>query len=638
MIHLEKDLYTIKELATLLNRSVTAVNNAVYSKLSKYKLKVIRQYGKVYIEKEEVKKYIEFLKERDGLVEIDSAYAMNKINNEIVEIPKLKQTRELFLSYSRTCFNKMTGSNYYKSGTINQFINFYNKLITVIKVDIFMLNSDEINDLFLKEDFLKTKERLLFTRFTSYAFEQKKIPLKNKLLAVKKTAKSDKEIYSIEMFNQIYRHVQNIDIHMHHSIINRNYANIWVYTTLLCCDFIRGSDLILNTPTISLKDLGIQDLDFQRGGFFLTDIQIQQIIKQIYFAFRNKRAVKTGELLTFLIPASLEKPLAYAMICSEYLRKNDELQLGTFIEGKYKKVRTAGVITHLNFFNYHEQFTDFKFSSLIMNRSIATYLYGSVTEDSAYDSELALILTQAARSHKSEDSTKSYIQMMSKDGSLERVSNNLFRRGHFGWLYDQLLKFILSDEYKNKVLETRTVEIKKLKESFSLKDMESLAAYATNYLKPYSPNQDSSINEIMKTIYEKRIKVIHKVMQLNQEDISTLFNQLASHSMPSKIEHAQCLISPNCEYPALINCMYCEYVLPQNLILIQLNQELLRLLETIQANENPNILKRENRFLIQCFLILSEANNTFGKEHVKAYVEIEKVKLLITETANKIEI
>lgn len=112
-----------------------------------------------------MKKYIEFLEERDGLIEIDSAYAMNKINDEMVEIPKLKQTRELFLSYSRTCFNKITGSNSYKRDTINQFINFYNKLITVIEVDIFMLNPDEINGLFLKDDLLKAKERLLFTRF-----------------------------------------------------------------------------------------------------------------------------------------------------------------------------------------------------------------------------------------------------------------------------------------------------------------------------------------------------------------------------------------------------------------------------------------------------------------------------------------
>ena len=638
MIHLEKDLYTIKEVAHLVNKPVYAINNAIYSKQSSVKLDVIRKEGRIYIKKNEVKRYIEYFEERYTSIEIDSVYAINKLNRRMVKIPKIKQTQELFLEYARNYFNKMKGSNSHKRNIINEFINFYNKLVAVIEEDIFKLSSDKINDLCLKEDFLKTKERLLFTRFINHAFEQKKIPLKSKLIVAQKNTKSEKEIYSIEMFNQIYRHVQNIELHLQHSINNRNYANMWVYTTLLCCDFIRGSDLILNTPTMKLKDFGIENKDFQSGNFALTDEKIQLIIKQIYFSFRSKRASKTGELLTFLVPASLEKPLAYAMICSEYLRNTDELQLETFIQGKYKKICTHGAVSHLKFFTNYEQFADFKFSSLIMNRSIATYLYGSITEDSAYDSELALILTQTARSHKNEDSTKSYIQMMSKDGSLERVSNNLFRRGPFGWLYDQLLKFIFSEGYKSKDLETRTVAIEKLKESFSLKDMESLAAYSFNYLKPYTADQNTTITEVMNSIYEKRIKVIHKLMQLNQQDISTLFNQLATHSMPSKIEHAQCLIAPNCEYPALVNCMYCEYVLPQNLILIQLNHELLRLLETINSTESPNILKRENRFLIQCFLILSEANNTFGKEHVKAYVEIDKVRSLIAKTANKIEI
>lgn len=87
-----------------------------------------------------------------------------------------------------------------------------------------------------------------------------------------------------------------------------------------------------------------------------------------------------------------------------------------------------------------------------------------------------------------------------------------------------------------------------------------------------------------------------------------------------------------------MNCMYCEYVLPQNLILIQLNQELLRLLETINSTENSNILKRENRFLLQCFLVLSEAKSAFGKEHINAYLELDKIRLLIEENVNNIEI
>lgn len=142
--------------------------------------------------------------------------------------------------------------------------------------------------------------------------------------------------------------------------------------------------------------------------------------------------------------------------------------------------------------------------------------------------------------------------------------------------------------------------------------------------------------EVMNAIYEKRLKVIHQVMRLNKQQLHELFSELSIHSMPSKIEHAQCLVFPNCAYPALMNCMYCEYVLPQNLILIQLNQEILRLLTSIQESDNENLLKRQSRFLLQCLLILSEANNTFGKSYVKAYVDVNQINGLLKRYAYKI--
>lgn len=50
--------------------------------------------------------------------------------------------------------------------------------------------------------------------------------------------------------------------------------------------------------------------------------------------------------------------------------------------------------------------------------------------------------------------------------------------------------------------------------------------------------------EVMNAIYEKRLKVIHQVMRLNKQQLHELFSELSIHSMPSKIEHAQCLVFP----------------------------------------------------------------------------------------------
>ncbi|WP_240440575.1 DNA-binding protein [Bacillus cereus] len=637
MAQLNKDYYSIKEASEILGRSIHTIHHHIHSKNSTQKINVKKINNRLFISKEDLIKYKQFIDERNSIVEIDCEYAMNKISNETEQNNLFRETRTLFINYSRAYYNKCTGSTVHKQATIGQFINFHNKLQKNLSREIFEVDIEELNQLFLNEGLLTSKEKLLFTRFLSYVFTQKNMPLKNKLLAVQNKQK-EQEVYSASTFNQIYKHVQNIELHIEKSLNSRSYANMWVYVTLLCCDFIRGSDLVLNTPSLNLKELDIQEADFYSNNFKLNEYQVQIVIKTLYFSFRNKRASKTGELLTFLVPSNLEMPLAYALVLSERLRENKARQLETFIAGKYRKIKTQGGITHLRFFNDYKKFEGFRFSSLIMNRSLATYLYGSVTEGDAFDSELALTLAQNARSHKNEDTTKTYIQLMNKDGSLGRVSINIFRRGNFGWLYEQLLRFTYTDNYKTLNLEDRTTIIEEIKEHISLKETESIAAYVSNYLTPAIIEEagNDSVVEVMKAIYEKRLKVIHQVMCLNKQQLHNLFSELSTYSMPSKIEHAQCLVFPNCAYPALMNCMYCEYVLPQNLILIQLNQELLRLLTSIQESDNENLLKRQSRFLMQCLLILSEANNTFGKSYVKAYVDVNQINDLLKQYAYKI--
>lgn len=634
MTQLNKDYYSIKEASEILGRSIHTIHHHIHSKNSTQKIN-----NRLFIPKEDLIKYKQFIEERNSIVEIDCEYAINKISNETQQNNLFMDTRTLFITYSQAYFNKCTGSTIHKRVTISQFINFYNKLQRNLSREIFKVDIEELHQLFLKESLFNSKEKLLFTRFLSYVFDQKNMPLKSKLLAVQKSKHKEQEIYSASTFNQIYKHVQNIEFHIEKSLNNRQYANMWVYVTLLCCDFIRGSDLILNTPNLNLRELGIQESDFHIENFTLNEYQIQMIIKIVYLGFRNKRASKTNELLTFLVPSNLEKPLAYALVLSERLREANTLQLETFIEGKYRRVKTQGGRgTHSKFFEGYKEFEGFRFSSLIMNRSLATYLYGSITEGDAFDSELAMTLAQNARSHKNEDTTKTYIQLMNKDGSIGRVAINIFRRGNFGWLYDQLLRFTYNDNYKTLNLEDRTTIIEEIKEHISLKETESIAAYISNYLTPASIEEtdNDSVVKVMNAIYEKRLKVIHQVMRLNKKQLHDLFSELSTHSMPSKIEHAQCLVFPNCAYPALMNCMYCEYVLPQNLILIQLNQELLRLLTSIQESDNENLLKRQSRFLLQCLLILSEANTTFGKSYVKAYVDVNQINDLLKQYAYKI--
>ncbi|MDF9496722.1 DNA-binding protein, partial [Bacillus cereus] len=114
MTQLNKDYYSIKEASEILGRSMASIQNSMYSKQSKHKMNVEKINGRVFISKEELIKYKQFLQERDNLVEIDCEYAMNKISNETEQTNLFRETRTLFITYSQAYFNKCTGSTVHK--------------------------------------------------------------------------------------------------------------------------------------------------------------------------------------------------------------------------------------------------------------------------------------------------------------------------------------------------------------------------------------------------------------------------------------------------------------------------------------------------------------------------------------------
>ncbi|ARK21862.1 hypothetical protein [Sporosarcina ureae] len=347
----------------------------------------------------------------------------------------------------------------------------------------------------------------------------------------------------------------------------------------------------------------------------------------------------TLTLLTFIVAPDLILSLATALVVSELHRVNEgsEMLLSTFIEGRYNAVKTSGKVRHHIFFNEMKTFEKFKFSSLVMNRSVATYLFYSVTEEDGEDSDLALHLTKVARSHKSSDTTSQYIQATNRDGSINRVSYNLFKRGHFGWLYNYLILYVSQFQNREDTLEQRTNLIEELKSEISPARLENVAMFANNYLisfpsKDYNANMETTI----KNIYSKRQSVISKLKEYSKDEIKEIILKLANGEMTSKSEHAQCLVHPICQNKELLNCYSCEYVIPGNLMLIQLNEEIIRLIENIDSMENEVILKRDSMLLMHALFIWKEARIQFGNDKVNAYINTKKTWLRIESISHKL--
>lgn len=594
------------------------------------------------IEKIHKKKETEKIHKKIEVKKIDYtpilAFDELKVNvNSYLKISLLPETKTLFLNYCLTKINSFSGSNSYKKGRVQFFYRFFFKLMSIIEVEIFELSSDEVNQLMIESSPMKKKEKGLLTQFLTYANNAKGISNDFKFVVSHKNRKNDtKEIYTPETFHEIYMYAKNISVHLRNALKSRHYANMWVYTILLCTDFIRGSDLIVNTPNIDLDDIetSIESLI----NLDLSDSQVQRIINQLYLHFRHKRSSKTDELLTFIVAPDLAKPLSTALVISEVFRRESpsSLQLDTFITGELDKTITQGSNSHLKFFKSHTNLKNLHFSSLKMNNSVATYLFYSITEGDDYDSELALYLTQVSRSHLDANTTSKYIQMTNKDGSINRVSHNLFRRGNFGWLYNQLVLFISQGKTISNTMEERTMLIEDIKSDLSPKMIENYSEFITNYTsvvseKDYDPNEN-----YIKSIYEARQTIIDRLKKYNIEELHEILLSISKNEMPSKNEHAQCFIYPNCKYPKLKNCFSCEYVIPQNLILIQLKEELFRLLSNLEATTNKILIQRDTKHLLHNLLLWKEARETFGNEHVTAFISPSEIKRRLNQVAHKI--
>lgn len=561
--------------------------------------------------------------------------------NTIEITDNFRETKTLFIQYSLLQINSMSGSNTYRRGRVLLYKRFYKKIVNEFNNEIFLVSMTEIEEMLHKNSPFKKIEKKVLIPFLRYVYSQKDMDpdLEFSLLSNNKQT-SDQDIYSPELFHEIYQYVKMTQEHMHNAIKNRYYANMWVYNILLLTDFIRGQDLIMNTPSIDLEALNITSFDsFIENG--LSNRESQSIINQLYLHFRNKRASKTDELLTFLVAPDLVEPLAHALVISELHRdtETNELLLGTFLEGRYSKVKTQGKMRHKNFFQQLKTTSEFQFSSLKMNRTVATYLFYSITEEDGQDSDLALHLSQVSRSHKKSDSTSRYIQSTNKDGSINRVSYNLFRRGHFGWLYNYLLLYVSQFKNTQDTLEERSNLIESTREETTPNELENMAEFVHNNLIPIDLKDHSNDMEaFMQNIYNKKQSVISKLKNYSKEEIHDIITNLAKGNLPSKNEGAQCLVYPECKKPMLSNCFSCEYVIPGNLMLIQLNEELKRLINNLKDLTNEVIMKRESMFLMHALLIWKEARIAFGEDKVNAYIPKKETWQEIESIAGKLSI
>lgn len=154
---------------------------------------------------------------------------------------KLKETKELYISFSFLEINKMKGSTRYKKDRVLLFMRLYERLMNTIENEIFLVSTDVLSDLLGGNSKLRQHEKKTLIVFLRYVYHKKNIEPDQEFSLMNNPGKErSKEVYSPELFHGIYQYVKDLENRTQPALKDRSYANMWTYTILLLTDFIRG--------------------------------------------------------------------------------------------------------------------------------------------------------------------------------------------------------------------------------------------------------------------------------------------------------------------------------------------------------------------------------------------------------------
>lgn len=481
----------------------------------------------------------------------------------------------------------------------------FERIVTKLPAECYLMTDETIQSI-LSDKQLLISHRILANWFFQFVDSKLGNEDRKKRFIIEPNANrnmSEFEVYSPEIYQEYILHTKKTEMHIPHATRSQYYANMWLFSIMHLIDTWRPSDIVNNLPAVDLDGIKIEGLDWFLNNE-LSREQAQIIINQVYLKIRGSIVSKNSALLPFLVPPEFVLPTGTAFVICELHRRENEQKylLETLITINYNARKPNK--KHLKFFKENERLIDFK--SLPMNRSTMTYLFNSIVSESP-DPELALTYTQQTRSHEKESSTAVYIKSTNYDGSIGNVSLNLLYRGHFGWLYNTLIRLMFEDTDITHSMNDRTNLI-------------------MDFRKEFSPTQIENWSLFLQNMEHKKEVILHKLLGLSNEDIKGMIGAIYKGEMPSREEHGQCLTFPNCEKPNLNSCFSCEYFIPQVYVLIYIKHEIERLFSSLESSRNQTVLKRDSYFLKLYLLLLNEAISVFGKPYIGSLIDIEEVK------------
>jgi predicted DNA-binding transcriptional regulator AlpA len=611
VVNLKQNYRTIDEFANQLELSRNTVYNKIQDgllpkfvlidniwRISVNDISIYEENYDIFIRKPQPPRHTDYSKET----------LIKELNTRILEVekPHLQEFSRMFKAYCREIISNSNANSNTLKGYVADFFTIYDKIISAFPNDFDEDTQNQVKEV-LAETGTHPRLHLKFNPFLNYAFGKKDIIPDKKLIVskVKKNEDEDKEIYSPEIYQAINLFVRDLDKRIPQCCKSALSANMWVYVSIHLTDVWRHSDIVEKIPTINLEQIGV----FEHSWFKVNRMslkQCQKIVNELYLKLRPEVTNKTRSPLTFLVEPTLIESLAHAVVISEIYRRkyNSTNLLHTFVSSSGNTTRVNN--THLKFFDKQPELKVFRNQK--MNNSTMTYLHYSIIEQDTDGADVALSIPQITRSHEKPDTTRIYVTVTNKDGSVNRVSLNLLQRGNFGWLYNYLIISALEGTGAVQSLEERTKTIEEMREELAPSELEDWA----RYLNAQRVKKHSVINQLSKMTKDELVDLIRKIFK---------------QEMPAKTKPGQCLNYPSCKYPELNNCFGCEYFIPQYYVLIEAAKEFKRLVKSMKKAKYEATFIRDKKLLMTIFAIIKEAKGIYKTEQVNGFISPADIKM-----------
>ncbi|RAN76628.1 helix-turn-helix domain-containing protein [Bacillus sp. SRB_331] len=523
----------------------------------------------------------------------------------------LKNTVNLYNEFVLLKISQTRGQEESFTDKVRSLFNTLNSIILNLRTEIILLTDEEIEEVLNTESIPRTHKQN-FIQFLNYCCSKVKCTFKNTYkIEYNEKLKRDKEIYDKQTFLAFYTYANNIDLHIAMAKQNKQYAQTWLFVIMHIINGWRKSTIVTELPNLPLEEiegLNIYNLkQLKDKGLSINQAQI--IVNYYYVVCKKIHISKTGSLGQFLCNEDMIMPAATALLICELHRRNSKKQ--DRLLGSLSKYSNSHSRFH-TFFNKNKKLP--KFNSLIMNRSLLTHFFYTVTNYGKH-SEISHELTKNLRNHRNINSITAYVQSTNRDGTLDVVSLNLFNRGTFGWLYNFIIDLAMDKTTEIDLLENRTSIIQVLKHD-------------------YSPSQLEDISFLLLKYQNERAPIVDKLMQLPRDQVIEIIIKILKGEKPSKTKHVQCITYPQCSFPNFDSCLNCPNAIFNIYLLISIVEEIKNIHTSIKSTNFDTIRYRDTIRFILILDIINQAISEFGKSYIETFINFEVFENIITE-ANK---